>query len=345
MKRYKKILVIILLIIIAITLLAGCRPYTGFDSPHEMRGAVGRMFQEFFIFTGIIILLIFIRSWRKSAKQAKIKQETFRQRCIELGFDPSLAGYCRDCREPTENIHLIRCPLHEEEYLKKQEEKRQKEEKERLEREKEREEREEKERLRREERARKPYNCEYCFIPIEKEGICKSCYKKRKDKSINLIKNSFSQEQFDRYMQYEKEKNNGTYVLYTLALEGGNYYVGVTDDFITRLGKHLIKDGAEWTKLHKPVKVISLHLLTGITIHKHAENYEDAYTVEMMNKYGTLNVRGGHFVVTTSNKNMLVKKFTQYNYSVQNNGRVIPTSNNSEHNYLISQLANTPVIQ
>ena len=74
--------------------------------------------------------------------------------------------------------------------------------------------------------------------------------------------------------------------IYILQLEKDKYYVGFTerkdgDRFI----EHFSGKGSSWTKLYKPIQVIEWRVGT-------LED-EDSVTLEMMNKYGWWNVRGG----------------------------------------------------
>lgn len=77
--------------------------------------------------------------------------------------------------------------------------------------------------------------------------------------------------------------------IYALKLENGKYYVGKTDNPQFRLENHFNLNGSEWTKIHKPLKLLELI--------PNCDNYdEDKYTRKYMDKYGINNVRGGSFV-------------------------------------------------
>ena len=47
-------------------------------------------------------------------------------------------------------------------------------------------------------------------------------------------------------------------LVYTLELEGGNYYVGFTTDLNRRLFEHFNDAGSLWTKEHKPIRIVSV---------------------------------------------------------------------------------------
>jgi predicted GIY-YIG superfamily endonuclease len=76
--------------------------------------------------------------------------------------------------------------------------------------------------------------------------------------------------------------------LYTLQLQSGKYYVGKSDDPDTRYLAHKNGNGAVWTKIHKPVKIIEIRELRG-------EHDETNTTKDLMKKYGVDNVRGGAY--------------------------------------------------
>lgn len=84
--------------------------------------------------------------------------------------------------------------------------------------------------------------------------------------------------------------------LYVLELNDGCYYVGLTSDVAKRLQQH--RDGgvhgAEWTRLHKPRRVIHA-INTGTKNSREAEDLENEVTILMMIRYGIDHVRGGHF--------------------------------------------------
>lgn len=76
--------------------------------------------------------------------------------------------------------------------------------------------------------------------------------------------------------------------VYVLRLEGGNYYVGKSDNVMNRYQQHLNGSGSAWTRKHKPLALEKIH-----------ENVspfqEDSITKEYMLKYGIDKVRGGSY--------------------------------------------------
>ena len=73
--------------------------------------------------------------------------------------------------------------------------------------------------------------------------------------------------------------------IYVLECEGGNVYVGKTTRGLKRLKQHINGRGAEWTKLHKPKRVIEYY--TNAT-----DADERKVTNQMIKKYGAKRVRG-----------------------------------------------------
>ena len=77
--------------------------------------------------------------------------------------------------------------------------------------------------------------------------------------------------------------------IYILECEGGNIYVGKTNNGIKRLKQHISGRGAEWTKLHKPKKILDYY-----------ENAKDSdekrVTEQLIKKHGATKVRGGPYV-------------------------------------------------
>jgi len=76
--------------------------------------------------------------------------------------------------------------------------------------------------------------------------------------------------------------------LYILQLENGKYYVGKTTDVKKRFDQHVCGNGAEWTKLHRPIKLLETRRIA-------SEHDENNKTKDMMKTYGIDNVRGGSY--------------------------------------------------
>ena len=82
--------------------------------------------------------------------------------------------------------------------------------------------------------------------------------------------------------------------LYVLELEHSCFYVGLTSDIDHRFAQHRDGDGAEWTRLHRPIR--RLHTInTGTRDGREAEYMEDEVTIALMIRHGIGRVRGGHF--------------------------------------------------
>lgn len=82
--------------------------------------------------------------------------------------------------------------------------------------------------------------------------------------------------------------------LYTLKLEHGKYYVGITTQtpekrFLQHKNKYL---AANWTKMYPPIEIMQTKYL-GAHTQEQAELFEARVTREYIKKYGLRNVRGG----------------------------------------------------
>lgn len=84
-----------------------------------------------------------------------------------------------------------------------------------------------------------------------------------------------------------------TEVIYILKLEGGKYYVGKTMNVAKRFQEHRNGEGSAWTNIHRPISVIETRPLRN-------PNDETEVTKELMQIYGTNNVRGGAFSMPTN---------------------------------------------
>jgi predicted GIY-YIG superfamily endonuclease len=77
--------------------------------------------------------------------------------------------------------------------------------------------------------------------------------------------------------------------LYVLQLENNKWYVGKTNDVVTRFKQHQDGKGSAWTKLYKPLRIVGVRPL------KDAHD-ETNTTKDLMKTYGIDNVRGGAYV-------------------------------------------------
>jgi predicted GIY-YIG superfamily endonuclease len=77
--------------------------------------------------------------------------------------------------------------------------------------------------------------------------------------------------------------------IYILRLQGGKYYVGKTTNVIKRYQEHVNGQGAQWTRIYKPISLEQ-------TIPNASPFDEDKTVKEYMAKYGIENVRGGSYV-------------------------------------------------
>ena len=77
--------------------------------------------------------------------------------------------------------------------------------------------------------------------------------------------------------------------IYILKLQGGNYYVGKTENPMKRYQEHLSGSGSAWTKKYKPIGVEKI-------IENASPFDEDRYLKEYMAKYGMDKVRGGAYM-------------------------------------------------
>ena len=76
--------------------------------------------------------------------------------------------------------------------------------------------------------------------------------------------------------------------IYVLRLQGGNYYVGKTEDLVSRLKAHMEGVGSAWTKKYKVLEVEK--------IKEHQSPFEeDKLVKEYMSRYGIMKVRGGSY--------------------------------------------------
>jgi hypothetical protein len=77
-----------------------------------------------------------------------------------------------------------------------------------------------------------------------------------------------------------------TGTVYVLALAGGRFYVGFTNDLPHRLKQHFKQQGAAYTKKHLPIKLVDIY-------YDVPEFVEHRVTRRYVERYGAHLVRGG----------------------------------------------------
>ena len=76
--------------------------------------------------------------------------------------------------------------------------------------------------------------------------------------------------------------------IYVLECEGGNIYVGKTNDGERRLSQHISGKGAKWTQEYAPKRIVEYH--------KNAVDADEKRVFEkMVKKHGAKKVRGAYF--------------------------------------------------
>ena len=88
--------------------------------------------------------------------------------------------------------------------------------------------------------------------------------------------------------------------VYCLKLENEKYYIGTTTNLNYRYSQHLTGTGSNWTRLHKPIKIMSVEI--GGT------DLEKTKTLEYMEEFGFNNVRGSHWCKIELVNNPLIKQ-------------------------------------
>ncbi len=91
----------------------------------------------------------------------------------------------------------------------------------------------------------------------------------------------------------DKTQKNKHWWLYVLKCEHDKWYVGISTNIKQRFQQHKSGfAGAQWTKLHPPIKV-HYEVDLGVVDIERAQTYEGRVTRKYMEKYGDNNVRGG----------------------------------------------------
>lgn len=125
----------------------------------------------------------------------------------------------------------------------------------------------------------------------------------------NTIKKLPKKQKAEAIKSYKEKDRLRNWTLYTLYLNGGYYYVGITAYKSTKIRyeQHINGVGAKWTKLHKPAGILEQKSL-GYIAESKAIEYETAKTIEMIDTHGINKVRGGQIVATAGRTAQ-----TQYN--------------------------------
>lgn len=81
---------------------------------------------------------------------------------------------------------------------------------------------------------------------------------------------------------------------YVLELAAGHYYAGISNNILRRERQHRNGNGAAWTKLHPPIRLL-FQRERDVADDREAEQIENEMTVRLMAEHGWRNVRGGFF--------------------------------------------------
>lgn len=82
--------------------------------------------------------------------------------------------------------------------------------------------------------------------------------------------------------------------LYVLELTDNKYYVGMTRNVEKRYRRHISGKGAQWTKLHKPIRIVKT-IDTNLSNELEVAILENRLTFDMATQHGLDNVRGGGY--------------------------------------------------
>ena len=106
--------------------------------------------------------------------------------------------------------------------------------------------------------------------------------------------------------------------IYVLECEDGNVYVGKTTKGEKRLKQHIAGRGAEWTKMHKPKRVMQYY--TNAT-----DADERKVTNLMIKKYGAKRVRGAGLTKRKMTKKEIDNLNKKVGFTTANTSRKSPT--------------------
>jgi predicted GIY-YIG superfamily endonuclease len=86
--------------------------------------------------------------------------------------------------------------------------------------------------------------------------------------------------------------------VYVLELKNDCYYIGWTTNLRKRLAKHFQGKAANWTKLHRALRLLE-------TYENATLRMEDEVTERYLEKYGQEKVRGGQYVIEKYDPNCI----------------------------------------
>ena len=92
--------------------------------------------------------------------------------------------------------------------------------------------------------------------------------------------------------------NNYNYYIYIILCENDSFYTGITNDLMKRFDKHKKRKGANYTKMHKPLKYISVW---------EVENINSALKIEYYIKTKSKNIK----TLFIENNKLLKKYFNE----------------------------------
>jgi predicted GIY-YIG superfamily endonuclease len=103
--------------------------------------------------------------------------------------------------------------------------------------------------------------------------------------------------------------------LYLLELAHGKFYIGQASDPVFRFKEHLAGTGSKWTRLHRPVKIRKVQMIS-VENPAQAMLYENWTTLQAMERFGWENVRGGDFLVVEGH---LLRRRIEHIYDFEKN--------------------------
>ncbi len=94
------------------------------------------------------------------------------------------------------------------------------------------------------------------------------------------------------------------YFVYIILCENDSFYTGITNDLIKRFDKHKKRKGANYTKMHKPLKYISVWEVENINLALKIEYYikTKSKNIKTFNEEKKQNIK-----IKSMNKNKLNK--------------------------------------